>query len=327
MCRVFFGLIAAIVISAVPPPAAAQSAERVYRIGYLQGNSNLKSEIVQAFRTRLRELGYVEGRNIVIEWRHTNRRRGRFPGKVTELLGLGVDCLVTVGVAATRAAKQATRTVPIVMADADDDPVKQGLIASYAQPGGNVTGVTSIAAELSGKRIELLEELEPRLSRLAVLFNPRGVGGAAHVPDIIQAARPLHVEVRTFGLREKADVGKAFRNAASWKADALLVVSVGGTTRFRKEIFARSSQMRLPAVYTGSSWVDRGGLISYSADIPAIRRRAAEFVDKILKGAKPADLPVERPAKFKLVVNLKTARAQGITIPNSILLRADRVIE
>jgi putative ABC transport system substrate-binding protein len=311
----------------VQSPVSAQQESNMYRIGYLQGSSNFDSKRVHAFRDRLRELGYVEGRNIRIEWRHTNRRRDQFPSKVTELVGLGVDCIVTIGVAATRAAIQATRKIPVVMGDSDSDPVKQGLIASYSAPGGNVTGVTSISAGLSGKRLELLKEIYPDLSHLGVLFNPRGAGGAAHVPNIIRAASRLKLKARSFGLRKKDDVGKAFLELETWKGNALLVISAGGTRRFIKEILRGSSQLRLPAMFTQPADVDRGGLISYSADIPAIRRRAAEYVDQILKGARPEDLPVERPTKFELVVNMKTAAALGITVPPSVLLRADRVIE
>lgn len=317
----------AAVLLFVPWAAHAQQAGKVYRIGYLQGSPNLQSNKVQAFRQKLRELGYIEGQNITIEWRHTNRRRGRFPGKVEELVRMRLDCIVTVGVAATHAAKAATSTIPIVMADSDDDPVRQGLIVSYARPGGNVTGITSIASGLSEKRIEFLKEIVPGLSRLAVLFNPRGRGAAAHIPQIAKAARALGVEIRPLEVRDAGDAEKAFRDAAKWNAEALLVVSIGGMQRHRKSVIDLADQRQLPVIYTTTSFVRAGGLMSYSANIPAIRRRAAAFVDKILKGARPADLPVERPTRFELVVNLKTAKALGITIPRSILLRADEVIE
>jgi len=320
-------IVAACSIMLLTMPTQAQQQEKIYRIGYLQGSPNLKSRRVKAFRTRLHELGYAEGRNTVIEWRNTNRRRDQFPEAIAELLKLKLDCIVTVGVAATRAAKSATRTVPIVMADADDDPVAQGLIASYSRPGGNVTGVTSIAAGLSGKRVGLLKEIHPGLSRVAVFFNPRGVGGAAHVPEIINAGRSLNVEIRPFQLREKGDVAKAFDDLVSWNARALLVVSAGGTRRFLKEILETSRNIRMPTMFTQAADVDRGGLISYSADVPEIRRRAADFVDRILKGANPRDLPAEQASKFELMVNLKTAAALGIAIPPTILLRADKVIE
>ncbi len=327
MVRQIVILFSTFAILASTTPAPAQQAGKVYRIGYLQGSPNFKSINVQAFRQKLRELGYIEGQNIIIEWRHTNRRRDRFPGKVDELVRMGLDCIVTVGVSATRAGKAGTSTIPIVMADSDDDPVRQGLITSYARPGGNVTGVTSIASGLSAKRIELLKEIVPNLSRLGVLFNPRGRGAAAHVPQIAKAARALGVKIRRFEVRDAGDVQTAFRDAATWKAEALLVVSVGGMQRHRKSVIDLAARMRMPVAYTTTRFARAGGLMSYSADVQALRRRAAVFVDKILKGAKPADLPVERPTKFELVVNLKTAEALGITFPRSILLRADKVIE
>ncbi len=320
-------LAVAFAILAFTQPAHAQQAGKMHRIGYLQGSSNMDSPNVRAFRRGLRELGYVEGKNITIEWRHTNRRRDIFAGKVDELVRLGVDCIVTVGVAATRAAKEGTNTIPIVMADADGDPVQYGLIASYARPGGNVTGIVSFASQLSGKRLELLQETVPGLSRVAALVKARAEGAAAHIPQIAKAARALGVAFHPLKVQIDEGVIKAFRDAAKWKADALLVVTVGGMRGHRKSIIDFAAQMRLPVMYTATSWVRYGGLMSYQANIQEVRRRAAGFVDKILKGAKPADLPVERPTKFELAVNLKTAKALGITFPQSILLRADKVIE
>ena len=320
-------LVAMFAILAFAHPAAAQQADKVYRIGYLQGSPNMESPNVQAFRRGLREIGYVEGRNIIIKWRHTNRRRDIFAGKVKELVRLGVDCIVTVGVAATRAAMETTRTTPIVMADADGDPVRNGLIASYARPGGNVTGVTSFASDLSGKRLELLKETVPHLSRVVALVKARAEGAAAHIPLIAEAARALGVAFHPMEIQVGGNVDKAFRDAAKSKADALVVVTVGGMRGHRKRIIDLAAQMRLPVMYTGTSWVRYGGLMSYEANVPEIRRRAAAFVDKILRGAKPADLPVERPTKFDFVINLKTAKALGIKVPPSILLRATEVIE
>jgi ABC-type uncharacterized transport system substrate-binding protein len=311
----------------MPLGAAAQQAKNIYRIGHLQGSANNENIKVQAFRKALRALGYVEGQNITIEWRHTNGRRDRFPEKVEELVRMDLDCIVTFGVAATRAAKAATSTIPIVMADSDDDPVRQGLIASYARPGGNVTGVTSIASRLSGKRIEILKEIVPGLLRLGVLFNPRGRGAVAHIPQIAKAAQAQGVEIRRLEVRDPGDAEKAFRDAAKWKAEALLVVSVGGMQRHRKNVIDLAAQSRLPVIYTTTRFARAGGLMSYSADVPQIRRRAAAYVDRILRGAKPADLPVERPTRFELVVNLKTAKALGIALPRSILLRANKTIE
>ncbi len=314
-------------IVAFTQPSYAQQGGKIHRIGYLQGSPNMDSRNVRAFRRGLRELGYVEGRNITIEWRHTNRRRDIFAGKVKELVQLGLDCIVTVGVAATRAAKEGTNTIPIVMADADGDPVRYGLIASYARPGGNVTGIVSFASELSGKRLQLLKETVPRLSRVVALVKARAEGAAAHIPQIAKAARALGVAFHPLEIQVNEGVNKAFRDAAKWKADALLVVTVGGMRGHRNRIIDLAAQMRLPVMYTSTSWVRYGGLMSYQANILEIRRRAAAFVDKILKGARPADLPVERHTKFELTVNLKTAKALGITFPQSILLRADKVIE
>ena len=228
MTRTISVLLTALAILIPAHNVAAQQSGKVYRIGYLQGSPNMDSKNVRAFRRGLRDLGYVEGRNITIEWRHTNGRRDTFAGKVDELVRLGVDCIVTVGVAATRAAKEVTNTIPIVMADADGDPVQYGLIASYARPGGNVTGIVSFASQLSGKRLELLQETVPGLSRVAALVKARAEGAAAHIPQIAKAARALGVAFHPLKVQVDEGVIKAFRDAVKWKADALLVVTVGG---------------------------------------------------------------------------------------------------
>ena len=248
-------MVIAFALTLFAQPAHAQQANKVYRIGYLQGSPNMDSRNVRAFRRGLRELGYVEGRNITIEWRHTNRRRDIFAGKVKELVRLGLDCIVTVGVAATRAAMENTNTIPIVMADADGDPVRYGLIASYARPGGNVTGIVSFASQLSGKRLELLKETVPRLSRVAALVKARAEGAAAHIPQIAKAARALGVAFHPLEIQVDEDINKAFRAAAKWKAEALLVVTAGGMRGHRKGIIDLAAQMRLPVMYTGTWWV------------------------------------------------------------------------
>ncbi len=308
----------ALALLAAPTIAYAQQAGKVYRIGYL-GN-----KISSAFRQELRELGYIEGQNLIFEFR---RRRGKqYHGPAKELVDLKVDLILSVGVGATHAAKQATSTIPIVMGNSSADPVQQGLIDSLARPGGNVTGVIDILPNLAGKRLGLLKEIFPNLSRIAHLYAP-SPPALAHLKATQAAARKLGVRVQDLKVAGPDDLESAFRAAAEGGAEAAVVVGVNFFIPHRKRIVNLEVKNRLPAMHTHRRWVPLGGLITYTTDSRVRYRRAAQFVDKIFKGAKPADLPVEQPTKFLLEINLKTAKALGITIPPSILLRATKVIE
>ncbi len=303
----------------------AQQPKKVYRIGYLKNNRIGRNE--EAFREGLRKLGYVEGQNIVIEWRPANGKIDRLPELAAELVSLKVDCIVAVGLGPTGIAKRATTTIPIVMGNASGDPVQHGLVASLARPGGNVTGVISVSSGLAGKRLEILKETLPKVSRVAILWVSTSPSAAYHVRETEAAARVLGVELRSVEVRRTEDIEKAFRSAGKRSADALIVVSPGGMSRHRKRILDLAVETQLPVMYTTAGWVRRGGLMSYATDSRELRRRAATYVDKILKGAKPADLPIEQPRKFDLVINLKTAKALGLTIPPAVLLQATKVIK
>ena len=306
-------------------PAHAQQPKKVYRIGYLKNNRIGRNE--EAFREGLRKLGYVEGQNIVIEWRPAKGKLDRLPELAAELVRLKVDCIVAIGLGPTGAAKRATSTIPIVMGNASGDPVQHGLVASLARPGGNVTGVISVSSDLAGKRLEVLKETLPKVSRVAILWIPTSPSAAYHVRETEVAARKLGVQLQSLEVRRADDIEKAFRAAGKWSADALIiVVAAGGMSRHRKRILDLAVETRLP-VMSGAPWVRRGALMSYATDSRELRRRAATYVDKILKGAKPADLPIEQPTKFDLVINLKTAKALGLTIPPAVLLQATKVIK
>jgi len=319
------GLIGILVLGllAGPLPTEAQQAGKVYRIGYLKNGRIGPNE--KAFREGLRKLGYVEGQNIVIEWRPAKGKLDRLPELAAELVRLKVDCIVAIGLGPTGIAKRATTTIPIVMGNASGDPVQHGLVASLARPGGNVTGVISVSSDLAGKRLEVLKETLPKLSRVAILWIPTSPSAAYHVRETEVAARKLGVQLQSLEVRRADDIEKAFRAAGKRSADALIVVAAGGMSRHRKRILDLAVETRLP-VMSGAPWVRRGALMSYATDSRELRRRAATYVDKILKGAKPADLPIEQPTKFDLVINLKTAKQLGITIPREVLYRADKVI-
>jgi putative tryptophan/tyrosine transport system substrate-binding protein len=320
-----FWLLASVLLITAPP-TEAQPTGKVYRVGYLAVGT-VKGSHEEAFQQALRNLGYVEGQNVVIEWRHAGQQ-DRFPTLAADLVRLKVDCIVTVGVRATRAAKQASGTIPIVMGDADDDPVRQGLITSLARPGGNVTGVISISSDLAGKRLELLKETVPKLSRVAILSVPHTQESAAagHVKETESAARALGVKLQALEVRGPGDIDNAFQAARKARAEAFIAVMVGGMRRHLPQILNLAIKNRLPGMYTQSRHVPEGGLMSYATDTDELKRRAAIYVDKILKGTKPADLPVEQPTKFELVINLKSAKQIGLTIPPTVLSRADRVI-
>jgi len=306
--------------------AQAQQPKKVPRIGYLTADSrSARADVrAEAFRQGLRGLGYVEGKNIIIEWRQAEGKLDRLHALAAELVRLKVDIIVTGDSGATRPAKEATTTIPIVMAQ-DSDPVSNGFVASLARPGGNITGLSTVAPDISGKRLELLKETVPKLSRVAVLGMSTNPGNSHSLRETELAAGALGVQIQYLDIRDSKDIDTAFRAASKGRADAVLVLNF--PEYISRGIPDLAVKSRLPAIYYNSSFVvDRGGLMSYGASITDLDRRAAIYVDKILKGAKPADLPVEQPTKFEFVINLKTAKQIGLTIPPNVLVRADRVI-
>jgi putative ABC transport system substrate-binding protein len=280
---------------------------------------------VEAFRQGLREHGYVEGKNIVIEWRFAEGKLDRLPALATELVRLKVDVIVSGAPAPTRAAKGATATIPIVMAQ-DSDPVGSGFVASLARPGGNITGLATLAPEISGKQLELLKEIVPKLSRVAVLGTSTRPGTAQMLKETELAAGAFKVKLQYLDVLDPKEIATAFRAATKGRADAVILLPSGVFNSQRTQIVELAAKSRLPTIYYAAEWVEDGGLMTYSASLIDLSRRAAIYVDKILKGAKPADLPVEQPTKFELVINLKTAKQIGLTIPPNVLARADRVI-
>jgi len=303
-----------------------QQPTKTPRIGYLIGQSlSTGSGRIEALRQGLRELGYVEGKNIVIELRFAEENPDRFPALVAELMRLKVDVIVTAGPIPTRAAKEATSTIPIVMGF-DNDPVGNGFVASLARPGGNITGLSTLAPELSGKQVELLKEIVPKLSRVAVLGTSTNPGHAQVLKELELAAGALKVKLEYLDVLDPKDIETAFRAAKKGRADAVLVLAIPVVAAHRAQITDLAVKNGLPAIYPNSLYVDAGGLMTYSASITDLDRRAAVFVDKILKGRKPADLPVEQPMKFELIINLKSAKQIGLTVPPNLLVRADRVI-
>jgi putative ABC transport system substrate-binding protein len=302
---------------------SAQPAAKVYRIGVL-GNENTPPW--EGFRQGLRDLGYVDGRNVTMEWRWSEGRTDRLPALAIELVGLRVDVIVASGTQAVRAAKQATGTIPIVMT-VSSYPDKIGLVESLARPGGNVTGLSNIAPELSGKRVELLKEIAPRVSRVAVLWNPASPVEPLGFRELLAAAPAAGVEIVSVEVRTPDDYPAAFAAVASSRAHALLAHGNPVNFKNRQLIADFALRSRLPSIYEERLFVEAGGLMSYAPSFTDLFRRAATYVDKILKGAKPADLPVEQPTKFELVINLRTAKALGFTIPPLVLFRADQVIE
>ena len=307
--------------------AAAQQPKKVPRIGYLCPTrpSSLLAR-TEAFRQGLNELGYIEGKNIALEYRWAEGKIARLPDLAAELVRLKVDVIVTCGPVATRSAKEATATIPIVMAF-DSDPVGNGFVASLARPGGNITGLSTLAPELSGKQVEFLKEIVPKLSRVAVLGTSTWPGNAQLVKETELAAGAFGVKLQYLDILDPKDIETAFRAATKARADALLVLVSGVLADHRTQIANLALQSRLPVTYYRREFVEDGGLMSYSVSYTDLDRRAATYVDKILKGAKPADLPVEQPTKFELVINLKAAKQIGLTIPQSVLYRADKVIK
>jgi putative tryptophan/tyrosine transport system substrate-binding protein len=310
---------------AAPLAAQAQQPEKVYRIGMLERTSPaINAANLDGFRQGLRELGYVEGKTFIIEYRSADGRDERFPDLATELVRLKVDLILTRGTPATLAAKNATGTIPVIIAGIGD-PVGQGIVASLARPGGNVTGLSQLVTELYPKRVELLRELLPRVARIAALFNMSNPAVPPQWKEVERAARSLGVQPQLLDVRMPEDLGPAFDGAIRHRADALLVGLDTLTQTNQQLIVGLAAKHRLPAIYASMEFA--GGLIVYGVNFPDQYRRAARFADRIFKGAKPADLPIEQPTKFELIINLKTAKALGLTIPPSLRARADQVIE
>ena len=282
--------------------------------------------LAEAFRQGLREHGYVEGQNIAFEYRYAAGRADKLPALAAELVRLKVDVIVTESNVAALAAKHATQTIPIVMAIAGD-PVKAGVVSSLARPGGNVTGLTLIHPELSGKRLQLLKETDPKIALVAVIWNPTDPAGADYVRETEAAAQILGLKIHPIEARAPAELDAAFKAVADVRPNAFFTIPNGMFQDTKARILEFATKNRLPGVFPNRAFAEAGGLISYGPHLPANFQRSAVFVDKILKGAKPADLPIERPTKFELVINLKTAKALGLTIPQSLLLRADEVIQ
>jgi putative ABC transport system substrate-binding protein len=307
--------------------AEAQQSEKVPRIGYLSSTSpSAGSSRIEAFRQGLRELGYVAGKNLVIEWRFAEGKLDRIPALAAELVRLKVDIIVSASPPVTGAVKDATVMIPIVMAH-DADPVGNGFVASLSRPGENITGLASFAPELSGKRLELLKEIIPRLARVAVLGYSTEPGYTQVLREIELAAGAFKVQFQYLDVLDSKDIETAFRTAAKGRADAILVMNSPVFIAHRKQVADLAVKNRLPAIYYSTEFVEDGGLICYGMSFTDLYRRVPTYVDKILKGAKPAELPVEQPTKFELVINLKTAKQIGLTIPPNVLARADKVIK
>jgi putative tryptophan/tyrosine transport system substrate-binding protein len=308
--------------------AEAQQPKKVPRLGYVRvvGDPSTPGPNVESFRRGLRDLGYVEGENIGIEFRYAEGNRERIPSLVAELVQLKVDVLVSGDDPTIRVAKQTTKTIPIVMV-INQDPVATGLVDSLARPGGNITGISRLTRELSGKRLELLTEVVPGIARVGILWDSSSEGPKISFKEYQAAARALKIQLQSLEVRgPDPDLDGAFQSAVKGRASALITIGNSLLNRHRKQIANYAIKHRLPSTYESSLWIEPGGLISYSSNDAESYRRAATYVDKILKGAKPADLPVEQPTKFELVINLKTAKQIGLTIPPNVLVRADKVI-
>jgi putative ABC transport system substrate-binding protein len=309
--------------------AEAQQPARMPRIGYVSGTGDpaIQGPYVEALRQGLRDLGYVEGKNIIIEYRGAEANLDRVPSFVREFVQLKVDIIVAPIPGAIRAAKEATNTIPIVMVTGID-PVASGIVESLARPGGNITGVATLSQDLNGKRLELLTDVVPKLSRVAVLWTSADRTATINLKHYEDAARALRIQLQSLEVhREDPDIVGAFQKATRERAGALITITTAALFQQQKRIANLAIKNRLPTIFQGSTWVDAGGLMSYStADLDAFRR-AATYVDKILKGAKPADLPIEQPTQYEMVINLKTAKQIGLTIPQTVLMRADRVIK
>jgi putative ABC transport system substrate-binding protein len=328
--RTFIGTMAGSLLAA-PLAAEAQEAGKVYRVGYIGPRSvaTLISDPAQpfnSFRREMRQRGYVERQNLVLELRTVEGRLERISEVVGELVGLNADVIVAVSGPVIQAAQQATRTIPIVMVGVGD-PVATGLVASLARPGGNITGLSQLSPELSGKRLDLFKEVVPGVSRVAILWNPTNPTNAPQLGETKAAAQALGVQLQLLEVRSRQDFESRFQAATRERAGALITLDDLLIFTHRIQIVALAAKSQLPAIYGWSAFAEAGGLMSYGPDFQDMYRQAAVFVDKILKGAKPGDLPVEQPTKLELIINLKTAKALGLTIPPSLLQRADQVIE
>ena len=324
--KILVYVLPALILTAVQLAEAQQQPTKIPRIGYLMTRS-LDPVRTEALRQGLREFAYVEGKTIVIEWRSAEGKLDRLPALAAELVRLNVDVIVTSGPTPTNAAKEATVTIPIVMTQVND-PVGNGFIASLARPGGNITGLSTLAPEISGKQLELLKETVPKLSRVAVFGTSTQPGNAQSLKEVDLAAKAFGVKLQYVDVLSPKDIESAFRAANKGRAEAVLMMAASAVAgNHRTEIIDLAVKSRLPVIYTFSSYVEAGGLMTYGVNLTDLDRRAATYVDKILKGAKPADLPVEQPKKFEFIVNLKAAKQIGLTIPPNVLVRADRVIK
>ena len=324
--KIVLSLLAAFFLAGIQS-AVAQPSVRVPRVGLLFiGDASSPAPYVEALRQGLRELGYVEGKNILLEYRYADGKVERLSPLAEELVRLPVDIILTAASPAIHAAKRATDTIPIVFATSGN-PMATGYIASLAHPGGNVTGLSVMDYELSGKRLELLTEALRKVTRIAVLWNPANGAMVLKMKEVQGAAQGLRVELKSMEVREPKDFGPALAALPRERADALLTLADPLTVFYRDRIIETAAKSRLPGMYEEREFVEAGGLMSYGPSFEANYRRAAHYIDKILKGAKPADLPVEQPTKFELVINLKTAKQIGLTIPPNVLARADRVIK
>ena len=311
---------------ALPAAAVAQVPGRISRVGFLSARA-ASGPNEDVFRQALRELGHVEGKNVVIEWRYSAGLSERYREMAADLVRQKVDCIVSFGIEASLAAKLATPTLPIVMVSVSDDPVRRGLVASLARPGGNVTGFVVLGPDLSGKRLQMLKEAVPKVSRVAILWDRSSSANVSHLKETEAAARVLGIELQSLDVGAADGLENAFQAAAKGRAQALLVVATGFVNAHQARIADLAVKARLPAMYSNSQFPERGGLMSYAADNVEQFRGAATYVDRILKGAKPADLPVQQPTRFELIVNLDAARKIGLTVPAGVLLQANRVIE
>ena len=324
--KVFRFALSAMLFAHCSQAEAQQPAKRIPRVGILSLTSAaVQKDRIEAFREALRKLGYVEGQNINIEYRYADNKAERMPGLAAELVHLNVHVIVTTGSSATRPAKEATTAIPIVMMS-DNDPVGSGFVASLARPGGNITGLTNISRDLGDKRLELLKEIIPKLSRVAVFRDLTNVTEGIGVDEIEPTARVLKLQTQSFELAKVEDFDRQFQAIMKWRADGLVIGGGPLLNRYRKRIVEFTAKNKLPAMYNREEFVEAGGLVSYAPSFREMSGRAAVYVDKILKGAKPADLPVEQPKKFDFIVNLKAANQIGLTIPPNVLVRADRVI-
>ena len=305
---------------------AQQATKKIPRVGFLSLNPvTVQKDRLEAFREALRKLGYVEGENINIEYRYADNKPARMPGLAAELVHLNVDVIVTTGSSATRPAKDATTAIPIVMMS-DNDPVGSGFVTSLARPGGNITGLTNISGDLGDKRLELLKEIVPRLSRVAVFRDLTNVTEGTSVDEIEPTARVLKIQTQRFELAKVEDFDSQFQAIMKWRPGGLMIAGGPLMNEHRKRLIEFATKNKLSAMYNRDEFVEAGGLVSYAPSFIDLTRRAATYVDKILKGTKPSDIPVEQPMKFEFIINLKAAKQIGLTIPPNVLVRADGVI-